>query len=469
MADLKQKLGMEFVGTFFLTLVVATGGSGVAVGAVLMVMVYCGGHISGACYNPCVALAQLLKGVLGDGKKDFKTFGLYLAAEFLGALAAAIIGYAIRPEDNLIACVAPNEWYNVLQHFIHSMIWTAALAYVVLTSAFEEETKDKYFYGWCIGMILWSGITAPGIDGGGHNPALSTGLLVTSIFLGPDNHTCDDNLKHIWIFLLAPMAGGALGWLFNKITNEKDGKLAAFAPYIQEALGVFYLVYHITGGGLSAFSVGTTLGVLVFCGGHVSGGQYNPAVSLGVWVRGAQDLKKTLIFIAVQLVSAFVGAFVGYLMTRYGGDVPDGTNSPAIWFAVFADNQNVLGGILCEFFGCMLWVYTVLATATTEKVASNSFFGWAVGYAVLAAGASLGTSTGGAFNPAFWFGNNLVELFADVSENDAFGEIIWYWLAHVGAAFAAGFLYRFLNDGAEFQNDQFSLPCKKGNKVATVK
>src|ERR1700680_227970 len=86
----------EFIGTFFLVLTIGlTVLSGspfapLAIGASLMVMVYMGGHVSGAHYNPAVSLAVLLRGKLGP-----IDFVLYVISQVAGSLAASVTVFEI--------------------------------------------------------------------------------------------------------------------------------------------------------------------------------------------------------------------------------------------------------------------------------------------------------------------------------------------------------------------------------------
>ena len=85
---------------------------------------YFGYEISGACFNPAIALAQFLGGNLGESKKDFKTLGLYILVEMLGGFAGAIIGYMPRPSG--IFCPEPNPYFNMGEVMLNEFFWTTA-------------------------------------------------------------------------------------------------------------------------------------------------------------------------------------------------------------------------------------------------------------------------------------------------------------------------------------------------------
>lgn len=461
--DLMRSLAMEFTGTFFLVFVIAAGGNLLAIGAALMVMVYAGGHISGAAYNPAVALAQFLNGALGDGKKgDVKKLLFYWLAELLGGLLGAILGYMPRVEGAGIACPALHQYFHEGQMFLNEFLWVTALCYVVLTTACTEETKDKHFFGFCIGFTVGVAVLFGNL-GGSYNPAVGVGLLIAAALHNPDNSTCsDDNFEYIWVYIVAPLLGGAAGWGLHRLTNGKhygDGKFDKIAAFLQEFIGTFYLCLTISmtsigGGGFGGFCVGTILAIMVYCGGHVSGGQYNPAVSLGVFIRGSQSLGKMFAFWGMQLLGAFAGAFVGYLQTRYasskGSDYLDNGGTALVPVAPHIEGgdtsgkTDVWGVLLGEMVITFGLVFVVLATATTEKIAGNSFFGIAIGWTVMAGAYSIGTYTGGAFNPAAWTGLNLMYAFHE--SGDPLVDFWAYWVAHLGGGALAGLFYRFVGD-----------------------
>jgi aquaporin Z len=80
------------------------------------------------------------------------------------------------------------------------------------------------------------------------------------------------------------------GSLDPEVRGQKGGRLN---KYIVELIGTFFLVLTIgctvIGNGAGPFAplaIGAALMVMVFAGGHISGGHYNPAVTLGIWIRG---------------------------------------------------------------------------------------------------------------------------------------------------------------------------------------
>ena len=206
-----NKYVTEFIGTMFLILVVgvaAIGGAAgsmapLAIGSMLMVMIYAGGHISGAHYNPAVTLAVLVRGKINMG--DAIT---YWIAQIGGALAAwAIATFIFDIEGADTSAVK-----SVGQGLIAELLGTFALAYVVLNSSTAKGTNGNSFYGLAIGFTLTACVfTFGGFSGGAFNPAVAIGACLMKGFIWAD----------LWIYLVGCFAGGALaGFVFNIINPE---------------------------------------------------------------------------------------------------------------------------------------------------------------------------------------------------------------------------------------------------------
>src|SRR2546428_9731703 len=138
-----KKNAVEFIGTFFLVMGATLGGAiGASLG--LLVMVYAGGHISGAHYNPAVTLAVMIR-----GKATLNDAIEYWIAQLLGAVAAALLvayGWDAKGPGGCI--VADNQ---LIKAVTAELIGTFALAYVVLNVATTKGTSGNSFYGIAIG------------------------------------------------------------------------------------------------------------------------------------------------------------------------------------------------------------------------------------------------------------------------------------------------------------------------------
>jgi aquaporin Z len=202
-AELQRKLVVEFIGMFLFVFTVgmATNKAGagalapLAIGSILMVMVFAGGHISGGHFNPAVSTAVRLR-----GKMTNEEFGAYLVTQFAAAvLAGLLVRYVGGREAN--AVVASDGKMLIVE-----FLFTFALAWVVLNVATARGTEGNSFYGLAIGFTVVAGALAVGgISGGAFNPAIALGAMVTGLF----------EWSNIWIYLIADFLGAAAAaWAF---------------------------------------------------------------------------------------------------------------------------------------------------------------------------------------------------------------------------------------------------------------
>jgi aquaporin Z len=196
----------EFIGIYFLVLTIgltALGGTpfaGLAIGGSLMVMVFMGGHISGAHYNPAVSVALAMR-----KKLPWSEVPPYIAAQLAGAVAAALTVRGILGQTFIIA---PAEGIGATAAIAIEALYTFALALVVLNVATIQKTKGNSFYGLAIGFTIVVAAYAGGpLSGGAFNPGVGFGpILVHSIF-------ADGTLGDLWIYVVGPLIGavGAAG------------------------------------------------------------------------------------------------------------------------------------------------------------------------------------------------------------------------------------------------------------------
>jgi aquaporin Z len=148
-------------------------------------------------------------------------------------------------------------------------------------------------------------------------------------------------------------------------------------------------------GALAPIAIGTALMVVVYMGGHVSGGHYNPAVSFGLWLRRKIDLVTLLTYWLVQLIGAALAFIFGYMVSG---------STPGI---APAHTATIIQALAVETVFTGLLVLTVLNVAATRATAGNSYFGLAIGFAIVVGAFAGGPISGGAFNPAVGFGATL--------------------------------------------------------------
>ena len=206
-----MKYLVEFIGTFFLVTTIGctviSGGEGVipplAIGSVLMVMIYAGGHVSGAHYNPAVTLAVFLR-----GKCPAKDVPGYMIAQVLGAVAAAAIVLFLKKNPPVEAGQP-----DVIRALVAEFLFTFALCYVVLNVATSKKTAGNSNYGLAIGFTVLAGAFAVGpISGGVFNPAVAVGITMLGL----------SSAANIWIFLVGNFAGAAVAATVFKLINPDD-------------------------------------------------------------------------------------------------------------------------------------------------------------------------------------------------------------------------------------------------------
>jgi aquaporin Z len=202
--------------------------------------------------------------------------------------------------------------------------------------------------------------------------------------------------------------------------------------YLVEFIGTFFLVFTVGStviapgaGGLAPLAIGASLMVMVFAGGHVSGGHYNPAVTLAVWIRGKCDTKDVVPYWIAQLAAAFVAAWIVGKIKMPGAAQP---LVLASWKPAF----------VAEFLFTFALCWVVLNVATAKSTAGNSFYGLAIGMTVMVGAFAVGGVSGGAFNPAVATGITLMGL--------SFWNNLWVLIAGEAAgALAAATAYKLVN------------------------
>jgi aquaporin Z len=175
--------------------------------------------------------------------------------------------------------------------------------------------------------------------------------------------------------------------------DTSNNTIILMPKYLTEFIGTFFLVFTIgctvIAGGtgvIPPLAIGSALMVMIYAGGHVSGGHYNPAVTLAVFLRGRCPAVDVIPYMISQTAGAILaGAMVKYLKTGV---------------MVKAFVPLVFPALLVEFLFTFALCYVVLNSATSKATAGNSFYGLAIGMTVMTGAFAVGAISGGAFNPA---------------------------------------------------------------------
>lgn len=209
---MNKKYIAEFIGTFFLVFTVGCAGvlgmadkmAPLAIGSVLMVMIFATGHVSGGHLNPAVSLAVLLRGKLPN-----KELLGYLLAQFLGGVLAALI---VMRVINGGATIASGGDINLMPAIVCEFLFTFALCFVVLNVATAKGTEGNSFYGLAIGFTVMTGAFAVGkISGGVFNPAVGVGLILMGAL----------EVKVVVIYFVAQFAAAFVASVAFQNLNEK--------------------------------------------------------------------------------------------------------------------------------------------------------------------------------------------------------------------------------------------------------
>jgi aquaporin Z len=204
---------------------------------------------------------------------------------------------------------------------------------------------------------------------------------------------------------------------------------------VAEAVGTFFLVFTVGqvvlepgAGQFAPLAIGIVLAVMVYATGHVSGGHLNPAVTLGVYLRGKASATDLVSYWIVQVLAGAVAAFAA--MYLKGGAAPAAAALP------------VGPALLAEFLFTFALVFVVLNTATVRGTEGNSYFGFAIGSTVLVGAYAVGGISGAAFNPAVAVG---VVLMGITQAAD-----LWiYLVANLAGGAAAALVFRAFDFGSE--------------------
>jgi len=435
-----QKYVAEFLGTYMLVFSIGCNvlaGSRIwlatSIASTLMVCVYIFGDVSGAHLNPAVSVSLAL-----SKKMEWKECALYCVIQTLAGILAAFSYGLILWE---VFTLKPAKGYDWWQAGLAEMLYTCMLCFVVLhvrpsgpgvPEFFEGAEQDPFgqkrngafgnqYFGLAIGFVLMAAIPSGGhISGGCFNPAVALGIDMSSALLG----------FHWWIAYIAfELAGAAMAAGLFSLTDpasEKNRLNPMRANLVSEFVGTFFLVLTV---GLNVigksnapvFSIAAALMVMVYALGRVSGGHFNPAVTLAVLARNSGlKARDALYYWIAQFLGGAAGAIM-YTIMEHGKTFPLSVGKGFGWPHV-AVAEMLFTFVLC---------YVVLAVATTKVTKTKTqFFGLAIGSCVTSGGIAIGTISGGVLNPAVAFGVSLTSLFG--------GGNFWHVIPYMLFEFLAG-------------------------------
>uniref|UniRef100_A0A7S1PSQ1 Aquaporin n=1 Tax=Alexandrium catenella TaxID=2925 RepID=A0A7S1PSQ1_ALECA len=440
----------EFVGTYLLVLTVGCNvlssnpnWGGVSIASVLMVMIYALGGVSGANFNPAVSLALGLAGKMEDG---WKQVGAYSVVQIFAGLLASVT-YALLFQDTF--AVGPTAGFTWWQAMICELLYTFMLCFVVLnTAASKKLGGNNQFYGLAIGYVIVAGAYGSGaVSGGCFNPAVAIGIDAVGYSSG---------FGWCLLYTVFELIGATLAVAGFILMRPEEKYLGLEAPseyglqskIVGEAIGTFFLVVTVgmnvlVASKAAAFSIAASLMVMIYSIGDVSGGHFNPAVTLAVVISGKIPHKEAGYYVAMQLAAGVLGAMVYELV--HGGDTfPLGPGLGFDWSSV-AVAEIIFTFVLC---------FVVLCVAAVKVPPAPQFTGFIIGMCITVGGLAIGKVSGGSLNPAVSLG--IASARFSIGHGSFFPGVLYMIFELVGAAMASG-MFR-LSHPEEFAEGAEKLP-----------
>lgn len=212
-----KKYIVEFIGTFFLVLTICmTSYSKVsadlqplAVGSMLMVLIYSMGYLSGAQFNPAISLAIYLR-----GRINLKEMGFYWIAQILGAVAAAMMTAVLisaKPPVGLIA--STPQFFSMVPALIAEVLGSFALTWVILTVATSKALDGNNFYGLAIGFTVTALMyTLGSVSGSAFNPVVAIATCIAHL----------SSWNNLWIYIVGGLGGSVLATMAYKYISGDE-------------------------------------------------------------------------------------------------------------------------------------------------------------------------------------------------------------------------------------------------------
>lgn len=411
----------EFIGTFMLVLTVGYciissnplwGATAIAI--VLMAMVYSFGSVSGGHFNPAVSISLWLLGKVPGG---WRKIMIYSTVQIAAGIAAGITVNCLFAKEKDID-FGPSPAYGWFPAMIVEVIYTGMLCFVVANCAGSKRNnpqEDKNaFYGLAIGfVIVAAGYAGGSISGAALNPAVSFGL---------DLSFWSDGIFWCFAYSLWQVAGAVCAALITIIIRadefdqdwNPEMEIPVWIKLLCEVIGTFILVLTVglnlvTKSPATAWSAAAALMCMIYSLGDLSGGHFNPAVTLGILLSGKDKDYKSLIFYPAAQAGGAMGAGLIYATIHRLGEYKKAT------FAIGPiDPYDWSQVATAEFFFTFVLAYVVLTVACTSVNETSTkhlnHAALAIGACVTAGGFAIGNVSGGVLNPAVAVGIGVANM-----------------------------------------------------------
>jgi len=450
------KLVAEFVGTFMLCFTVGScinagiygeafkAFAATAIACVLTVSIYALGPISGGHFNPAVSLACGLA-----GKMELERVGLYVLVQMFAGLLAGPCSWGMYGK---IVLLQPGQSFGWVSAMFAEMLYTLMLCYVVLNVACSKNTEGNQFYGLAIGfVIVAAGYAAGSISGAVLNPAVALAIANPFASVSDSTSTAWHNVQWLFSYWGWQLMGSALATMLYLVTRDRrftrggagglprtPGVFDLSQKVIAEFVGTFFLVLTVGLNvlGLSrgtVWSIAASLMCMIYALGDISGGHFNPAVTVAVLASGRGKI--TPMAAGCYVGAQFVGGIIASLVYAGMNDWRTFTLAPG-------DDYGWFSAMIGEFMFTFLLAFVVLSVATVEKPL-DTFFGFAIASVVTAGGYAIGAVSGGALNPAVAMGIST----ADLINNYSFHHGLIYSIAEIAGGGAAAGAFMVMRPG----------------------
>ncbi len=215
------------------------------------------------------------------------------------------------------------------------------------------------------------------------------------------------------------------------------------AKYVTEFIGTFFLVLTIgltvtQGVAMAPLAIGCSLMIMVYMGGHISGGHYNPAVTLAATLRGASTIADLIPYWISQVLGSLAAAVIVSLV------IPTTETTSGYFGPAPGEGYTLtsMGPWIVEILFTFALCLVVLNVATSVGTKGNSFYGLAIGFTVLSGAYAVGGISGGVFNPAVAVGISILGL-------SSWANIWVYMVANLAGGAAAASVFMFVNGTEE--------------------
>jgi len=391
--------------------------SGLDDGLLFAALAYMGQYISNAHFNPAITIAHAVANMLkadstGGGARGGNYLG-YLGAQVAAGVVFALAGGWLYDVPDMKAGID-------LKFGVGLVLASFLICLVHLNTAMSLDEGGNGYFGLAIGFAMFAAILSFGdTESALFNPAVAIGITAAQVIYGG----AMSGLVDLALLLLLPLVGAALAALAYQLMCSGD----AGVP-VTELIGTFLIVLTLIE---ASGSVGLVACAATYMGGAISGAHFNPAISFTHYLNGDLTVRQLTRYVIAQTVAATLAGVVGRfegkdIVPTAGGDTP----------------LHILSAeVLFSFVLCLIHLNVLAPSGVKSGKSGNGYFGLAMGFALLAGFVTVGSVSGGIFNPATGLGLFLAQ--GATGGGFALGALLYYLLAPPLGAKLAQMAYQY--------------------------